>query len=288
MMEKLYLGIDAGGTSCKGRLVTANGTKLSEYKTGAANIHLGVDYVLKEVFECAKGCLHLAKKSDYPINALNVGIGMAGISHGKDLKQQMMKKSPFAAIKIKPDAYIACLSAHYGNDGAVLISGTGSIGYYIKDKIGYSLGGHGFMLGDQGSGANLGFKAIRQAVLAYDGFIEPSLLTQEIMVHFNNDVVQMLNWSKEAKPADYAQFSVITLDYFKKNDPIAKKLVSECLDDLSMILEKLYEKTQKPIGIVGGLGNALKPLLLKRYPDKIIEQPIDSLLGASLLARQLV
>lgn len=287
-MEKLYLGIDAGGTSCKGRLVDAYGTNLAEYQTGAANIHLGVDIVLKEMKDCAIGCLKLAKKGEFPLNKLYVGVGMAGISHGKDLKQQMLKKHPFAAIKIEPDAYIACLSAHQGNDGAVLISGTGSVGYYIQNKIGYSLGGHGFMLGDQGSGANLGLKAIREAVLAYDGFIEHSLLTQEIMAHFQNNVVQMLNWSKEAKPADYAQFSIIALNAYQKNDAVAQKLVNECLDDLSMILQKLYQKTQKPVGIVGGLGNVLKPLLIKRFSDKIIEQPIDSLFGATLLARQLI
>ena len=61
------------------------------------------------------------------------------------------------ALRVSTDAYIAALAAHSGSPGAVIIVGTGSVGYRIE-AAGHCrlVGGWGFPIGDEGSGAWIG------------------------------------------------------------------------------------------------------------------------------------
>ncbi len=287
MLQNIFLAIDAGGTSCKARLIDENQQILSEHKSGPANIRLGVEAVLNEIHICAKECLKKANFSENIMNNLSVAIGMAGVSHAKDKVKQLKRLQNFKTFTIQTDSYIACLAAHDGQDGAVIISGTGSGGCYIKKGIEYMIGGHGFMLGDQGSGADLGRRILRYSLLAFDNLEETSPLTKEIMNHFDNDPAQMVKWSELAKPADYGNFALPCIQAYKKGDTAAHKLVNQSLRDLKMLVEKLYNLTHKPVGIIGGVGNGLKEDLIQKLgSEKILAKSIDGLYGATLLAFQ--
>ncbi|MFT8229552.1 ATPase, partial [Salmonella enterica subsp. enterica serovar Enteritidis] len=60
---------------------------------------------------------------------------------------------PFANIQFTSDAMIANLGAHMGGDGAILILGTGSVGLVKRGEDSFSIGGYGFPISDEGSGA---------------------------------------------------------------------------------------------------------------------------------------
>lgn len=281
----LFLAIDAGGTSCKARLVDENKNILSQHQSGPANIRLGVEKVFAEITICAQHCLEKAGLSQSEFNNLSVAIGMAGASHAKDKVEELKKIQNFKAFTLCSDTYIACLGAHDGQDGAIIISGTGSAGCYIQKGEQYILGGHGFMLGDQGSGADLGRRALRYSLLAFDGLIPSSPLSQKIMASFDNSPALMVKWSETARPADYGEFAPICVEAYHKGDNMAKLLITQSLDDLSLLIEQLYTLTQKPVGIIGGLGNSLKDALMQRLgQEKILAHPVDGLYGATLLA----
>ncbi len=287
MTPPLFLAIDAGGTSCKARLVDEHKNILSEHASGPANIRLGVDNVFEEITICATQCLKKAGYGQEQLHHLSVAIGMAGASHAKDKVEALKKMQNFASFTLCSDTYIACLAAHNGQDGGIIISGTGSAGCYIKQGKQYILGGHGFMLGDQGSGADLGRRAICYSLLAFDGLIASSPLTEQIMAHFDNNPALMVKWSESAKPADYGAFALNCVNAYQQGDTTAQQLIEQSLKDLSLLVEKLYTITQKPVGIIGGLGNGLKDALTQKLgAEKILTQPIDGLYGATLLALQ--
>ncbi len=286
MEAKYYLGIDAGGTSCKARLVDNQANILAQHQGGAANIRLGVDKVLDEITTAASECLKQIGKTPDDISKLHVGVGMAGVSHSVNHKSMLEQQQPFASFRLKSDAYIACLSAHKGENGGIIISGTGSCGFYLKDGEEKTIGGHGFMLGDQGSGANLGRQTIRQSLLSFDGLAPQSDLSQKIMQHFENNPKVMLQWAEAAKPVDYAYFAKYCVKAYFQEDPLAQILVKETLQDLSLLISYIFEHTKAPTGIIGGLGTALKPQLMKLNPNKIMKDDIDNLSGAVLLAMQ--
>src|SRR3546814_3085153 len=82
-------------------------------------------------------------------------MGIAGINR-MGMKQQIQALDfPFANVQLTSDSIIANLGAHMGGDGAILILGTGSVGLIKRGEDSLSIGGYGFPISDEGSGAAL-------------------------------------------------------------------------------------------------------------------------------------
>ena len=85
------------------------------------------------------------------------------------------------------DATAACIGAHAGADGGLIIAGTGSAAIArvrYKETI---IGGRGFALGDDGSGSHIGLDAMRAAMRAFDRLGPASALTADLISHFDSD-----------------------------------------------------------------------------------------------------
>ena len=65
---------------------------------------------------------------------------------------------------LETDAYAAWLGAFRGSAGAILILGTGSCGFTVVDGKPTYVGGWGFEVSDEGSGAAIGREALRRAL----------------------------------------------------------------------------------------------------------------------------
>ena len=63
-----------------------------------------------------------------------------------------------------------------------MIIGTGSIGFAVVKGREVRVGGYGFPISDEGSGADLGLHAIRLALRAGDGRALATSFTREVMV----------------------------------------------------------------------------------------------------------
>ncbi len=64
------------------------------------------------------------------------------------------------------------LGAHNGEDGAIMIAGTGSCGIYLNGLEQHVVGGREFPISDQGGGAVMGLRLVQQVLLAEDGIRE--------------------------------------------------------------------------------------------------------------------
>ena len=74
------------------------------------------------------------------------------------------------------------LAAALLTEGVVALSGTGSDAFFVKDRqILSAVGGWGPLLGDEGSGYDIGLNAIKAAIYAYEGRKEPSALYDLVM-----------------------------------------------------------------------------------------------------------
>lgn len=74
------------------------------------------------------------------------------------------------------------LAACLRTEGAVALSGTGSDAFFVKDcKSVQSIGGWGPLLGDEGSGYDIGLNALKAAIYSYDGRRDKSMLYDLVM-----------------------------------------------------------------------------------------------------------
>lgn len=285
MTSPLFLGIDGGGTRCRARLADAGGRTLGEGVGGAANIRLGLDVAWTAIMEAADAALAQAGLGREVLSATFIGLGLAGITNEAD-QQRVAVSAPvtFAGLLSDTDAYTACLGAHAGADGGILISGTGSAAQIIVNGVGRGIGGWGFEVSDLGSGASMGREAVKAALLGHDGMGPQTDLTRAVMTTLGGDPPAVVAWVGPARPGDYGTLAPLVLDHARKGDVVAERLVREQADYLVMHIRRLLELGAPAICLMGGLG----PVLLDWMPPwvrGVLTAPKgDAMAGGVLLA----
>jgi N-acetylglucosamine kinase-like BadF-type ATPase len=168
------VGVDAGGTSTRALAVAADGTVLGAGRSGGGNPNShSPQEATAHLAEAIGACL--AGLDPQEANACVVG--MAGASKLTDpavaaLFEATWKRLGLGQVLVLTDAEVAFASATSASDGTVLIAGTGSIaGRIRKRRLVSTVGGYGWLLGDEGSAFWLGREAVRATLdaLAVEG-----------------------------------------------------------------------------------------------------------------------
>ncbi len=166
--ERYYLGVDGGGSKCRASVADAQGRVLGSALAGPANPFHGVEEARQSIESAARGALEAAGLHSVSLGQLVVGAGLAGVNL-PGLYQVMREwPHPFAAFYLATDLRIACIGAHQSDEGAIIVTGTGSCGYVRVGGEERLIGGYGFSFGDQGSGAWMGLEAVKAVLLAVD------------------------------------------------------------------------------------------------------------------------
>lgn len=196
-----FLGVDGGGTKCRARLVSGDGQVLGEGLSDTANVTAGVENSFKAIMGSADAAVRSAGLDESIYADCTAGCGIAGANIGELRSALAAMPFPFRKISLDSDAFAAWIGAHYPDDGAILIVGTGSAGYAKIGKRMMTLGGWGFALSDSGSGALMGRSLIRTALLCHELIRPPSPLTEQVMTRFGIMLPSPQWWSRRRSRA---------------------------------------------------------------------------------------
>jgi glucosamine kinase len=282
----LYLGIDAGGTHTRARLVAADGRILGAGEAGPANTPAGLEEALTAIREAWSQALADAGLGEAGLPSIRAGLGLAGLNRRGVLPGLKEHDFPFRSIRFASDAAIAQLGAYAGGDGAIVIVGTGSVGFgRVGDQV-FTIGGYGFPVSDEGSGAELGLRAIRRALWARDGRISHSDLTHELLAAFHGSAGEIVDFTGRARPADYATFAPLVIDYAAKGDPVAELIVQESAARLNLLIRALLDRGAPHCCLMGGVAGRIREWLAPSIRARLTEPLGDALDGAILLAQR--
>jgi len=258
----VYLGIDGGGTKCKARLEDAQGNLLAEAIAGPANAARNLTGSVKAVLEASEKAIAKANIKGLMLNQIHAGIGLAGINIPQ-VKQAFLKQSlPFASWHITTDLHIACLGAHLGQDGAIVIVGTGSSGVAIHNDQQFEMGGHGFVVGDKGSGAWLGKMAISHCLETLDGITPNNLLSKQVINLLDCDsAYDLVNLTLEAKPVLFASVAPLIFQLAANQQEDALLLVNQAATYINKICHRLLSGNLHRLSLIGGITQSLTPYL---------------------------
>ncbi len=289
MLKKpLYLAIDGGGSGCRVRLCDGEGEILGQGQAGPANTLLGLPEIFNEITKATRQALaqaNLPGGIDALIGQLHAGAGLAGLSLTRERRKLAAFAHPFATFHAEADAYTACLGAHDGADGGIVITGTGSCGLAMVAGQVHTVSGWGFALSDQGSGAALGRAALRQALSEHDGILPASPLGARIMDHFQHQAEAIFLWAEAATPGDYAGFAPWVFDGAGGGDAGAITLLRQTAADIAQLIEALAAKGAPGIALAGGLSEPIRPWLPERVAPLLVAARHDPLHGALILAK---
>jgi glucosamine kinase len=280
----LYLGVDGGATHCRARLRDANGESLAEASGAAANIHVDFAAAIGAMRAVVDEVLAKAGLSDVHRGTIALGFGLAGFKQGSDQTRVAAAFPGFRLVCAANDATTACIGAHAGADGGLVIAGTGSAAIARVGPTETIIGGRGFALGDDGSGSHMGLEALRSAMRAHDGLAPASALTDDISAEFGGDPVAMMNWALQAKPGDFGAFAPRVFERAAGHDPIALGIALKAARAIGALTRGVVALGAERVALVGGVGEALRPYFEPDGAARLSPPLYDPTDGAILFA----
>ncbi len=280
-----FLGIDGGGTGCRARLVDPHGRVLGESRSGPASLRFGVDVAWASLMAAASAAIGLSGLSGSAAT-VHVAVGLAGVSRREALSALLAKPHAFASLAIVGDALTACLGAHNGNDGGIVIAGTGSNAFGMVAGRTVQAGGYGFPVSDEGSGAELGLSALRMALRAYDGRIALTPLLADVLQHFDGDPANIVDWMDRANATDYATFAPMISRHAATGDTAAPALIQHSANGIAELANALIAHGVERIALMGSLAPVFEPYLPIDVRQHLVPAAGDAISGALLLARR--
>jgi glucosamine kinase len=281
----LFLGVDGGGTQCRARLADRSGRMLGEGVSGPANIRLGLDAAFAAVLDAARQCLAEAGLGEPTIGRIIACLALAGATEPTELAAARSRRLPFRHTVIISDAHAACVGAHGGFDGGVIIAGTGSVGWAIVDGRQYRVGGWGLMLSDDGSAAWLGREAMRRVLWAHDGRIASTALLTHLFGEFDADPYAIVRWAANARPGDFGRLAPLIVEHAARRDPVAIELMQQAASHIDVLAARLAALGAERLALFGGLGPQLESWLAPETRQHLVTPAGDALAGALHLAR---
>lgn len=271
-----FLGIDGGGTGCRAALADADGLIIGQGQGGPANINTDVEGAAVNILAATAQALEGTGADPRDLIAT---LGLAGgtITAAID---RLVLLLPFARIQIVNDAVTAARGALGAQDGILAAMGTGSVFAAQRGGDLRQVGGRGFVMGDEGSGAVLGRALLSMAMRAEDGFADMTPLLQEILEEFGG-IEGIIRFGNGARPVDFAELAPRIVG---SDDPAARQVFDAALGDVRHILGVLQGDAPLPVVFVGGLGPAYAARLTDWPQRPALGSGVD---GALLMARQM-
>jgi glucosamine kinase len=283
--DTFLVGVDGGGTGCRVAVGTARDGILAEASGGKANVFTAPDLAITNILTAVEVATAKAGHDPAVLRDAVAHLGLAGVL--SDLQGQKIARAfPFATCTVTDDRPTAVAGALGGYDGYLAAIGTGSfVAAQRAGKVRF-VGGWGFQVSDQASGAWLGRAALDRTLLCHDGVITHTGLTQAVMARFDNDPKEIVLFALRALPGDFAQFARVVVDCARQGDAIACALMDDGATYIERALLALGMGQGDRLCLIGGVGPQYRTRLPDSLTSCLVEPAHSSLFGAFELARK--
>jgi glucosamine kinase len=286
MTIRYLLGVDGGGSGTRVRLASSAGERLGFGEGGPSALGQGIEQAWANVSQAVRAAFDAAGLPPAEPAHCAIGLGLAGVTVGARHDAFLRAAPPFARVVLDHDAYTTLLGAHEGRPGIVVAAGTGSVGEVLRpDGTRDIASGWGFPVGDEGSGAWLGLRAVREAQCALDGRAPRGALARAVLGVVGKQRDALLGWCDRAGQHAYAQLAPLVFET-EADDPASAALVARAAQDLEAVVHALDPQAILPVVVTGSVGRRLQPRLSAAVRARCVEPAGDSADGALLLLRK--
>ncbi|WP_315900074.1 N-acetylglucosamine kinase [Ferrimonas balearica] len=282
----LLLGIDGGGSKCRAILYHPSQGVMGTGLAGAANPVNGLEAAQAAIIEACQQALGAAGLPASKLAECVAGAGLAGVNLPSCYAAMAAWSHPFAQLHLTTDLHIACLGAHGRQDGAIMITGTGSCGFLDLGGNQRIYGGHGFPQGDKGSGAWYGLMAVQKALEASDGQGPHTAMSAGIGRALGSDVA--LDWVEQLagqRSTAYARLASVVFEAAEQGDYLALAIRADGTDYINRLARQLLDAGAPRLSLLGGLGPLVIPHLSPEVQDALSPAQATPEMGAVFYAQ---
>ena len=281
-MQSFVVGVDGGGTKTRALLADEHGNHLAEaVGAGSAVRPQEIERSAGIIAGVVRDAIESAGKGEERARVLCVGVAGAGREPERQgLLESLVAMQIADEVIVQTDLAIALDDAFGEGPGVLLIAGTGSSAYG-RGPTGASArcGGWGPVIGDEGSGAWLGRRALSVVAAASDGREPETALTGAILTATETtEAADLIRWAASATPATLATLAPVVLSVADGGDLRANALVSMAVEELTLHVRSLArqlftdERASVPLAFTGGLltkGSHLRKRLEHRLKSAV-------------------
>jgi N-acetylglucosamine kinase-like BadF-type ATPase len=305
--EPLVIGLDVGGTSTRALVASLTGERRGSGRARGGNpTSHGGDRAAARILVALREALVGVDPAD--VRAGTIGLAGAGRlladpAASAALAAAWREAGLRCAYLVVGDALAAYAAGTPEPDGTVLIAGTGAIAAAVRGhRLEHVADGHGWLLGDAGSGYWIGRAAVRTALADLDarrtlGPLSRAVLTEllgrvEAAADPRETVDRLVQRANAGPPVALAALTPLVMDAHASGDPAAVRIVGAAARHLVStvgVVRPAGERT--PVVLAGGLLTAATPLALAvdtalatRWPRSPRTLAGDGAAGAAWLA----
>ncbi len=252
-----YLGVDGGGSKTLAVIVDAQGHARGRGVAGSAYYAaIGLEQAVQNILRAIE---QAKEESACGPSLSNAWLGLAGVDRLSDSTLLAPRMASLASIvRITNDADLA-FGALPAQTGVVLIAGTGSIALGRNEHgIVTRAGGWGHILGDEGSGYDIGRQGLQAATRMVDGRGKSTLLLDLILQHWHihkpQDMLDEVYLADDK--AKIAQIALCVIHAAQQDDAVALALVAHAADELALLVQAVrlhVSQDSVPLALGGSL-----------------------------------
>lgn len=285
-MVEFLVGIDGGGTSTRALLARRGGEVIGHGGAGPSALGQGIAQAWRNVELAIRHAFQSANLSVAPRGQCAIAACLSGMSNVPWREAFLAADPGYGHVEAEKDSYAMLLGAHGGKPGAILIAGTGSVAEALRaDGSRCTVGGWGFPVGDEGSGAWLGLHAVRHAQAALDGRANAGRLARHVWSNCGADRDALQAWCDHAGQFAYAQLAPAVFEH-EGADPAAAELLARAVTALETIALAVDPKGRLPLAVSGSVGQLLAPRMAPAVRSRLARAAEGAAAGALMLIRR--
>jgi len=266
---KYYLAADGGGTKTLAVVFNDEGKILGKGLAGGGNAGLSSYHIaITNVLTACKTAISAAGLQSSDIAFANLFI--PGFTKCLEEFENTIKIKSAIVSEKEELKYFALPN----RDGVVVLAGTGSFASaYIGAKA-FTVGAWGNILGDEGSGYDIGLMALKKCVRFYDDNRKSRLL-DEVCNFFKIDdfnIFKSAFYYEENKREKVASLCPLVCRLASEGEETAARIIEKATDELADLADRAYLKSgtnrHLPVVLAGGVKNAGK-VIVDPFKEKV-------------------
>ncbi len=276
MSFDLYAGFDGGGSRTTCCLTDEYGRLLGMGSGGPLNyLFCGKETAHQSITDALSGAFSAADLALQPLKGCFVSSAAILLGHGDAHRDFFDECIQAEQLTCDSDILPVWFGGTRFDPAVVVIAGTGSIAYGCKEDNFIRVGGWGPLLGDEGSGYDLGQRALQTAARMSDGRLSPDPTFLSEILRFYQ-VAQAHGLISAVNKADsrekIAGCAKLVFELADAGNLTAETLITQTVDELALLIETARAKSGEkrfPVILSGGLAAPVFPRLQKRVPGDL-------------------
>ena len=249
------IGVDGGGTKTEAVAYSLEGQVLDTTLTGFGNLVNGREEALKNITDSIEGIVNKLGKEG--LKGLYLGIAGSEVGdHAEAIRNEIKEKIGFDSL-VMNDGDLALKALLKGEDGILVIAGTGSIAFGINGDKEKRCGGWGHLLGDEGSAYKISIEAFKKMIREEDFGLERSELSKDILKGLNiKEVSNIIDFIYSSTKDEIAQMAGLVSKHAENGDEEAKAILVNEGIEIAKAAERVFKYLDFQscsIGLVGGV-----------------------------------